>query len=268
MCSGFCAAAAAGRCSGTVNMTETGFCIKLAGIPIGVRALHSETEQLCRDYLCQEEPLFWVISAPDLIDRERFQVEKQFPERKQWEYQGREAYLETLAVYRQIAEKIVDYQVLLVHGSAVSVDGYGFLFMADSGTGKSTHARLWREVLPAYGHKVEMINDDKPLLRFEENRIFLCGTPWDGKHHLNSNTMTPVQAICFLVQGEENRIIGIREEEAFPSLLKHSYRSKQEQRVKQALVLLDRLCKTVPCYVLACNMEPEAALVSYEGMND
>jgi serine kinase of HPr protein (carbohydrate metabolism regulator) len=59
------------------------------------------------------------------------------------------------------------YDTFLFHGSAIAVDGVGYLFTAKSGTGKSTHARLWRELL---GARAVMVNDDKPLLRVTEGR--------------------------------------------------------------------------------------------------
>lgn len=78
-----------------------------------------------------------------------------------------DAYLETLAVYRKIAEKMPEYDTFLFHGSAIAVGGEGYLFTAKSGTGKSTHTRLWRELL---GNRVVIVNDDKPLIRVTEIR--------------------------------------------------------------------------------------------------
>ncbi len=60
--------------------------------------------------------------------------------------------------YRKLAESLLEYGVLLFHGSSVAVDGFGYIFAAQSGTGKSTHARLWRELL---GERAVMVNDDK-----------------------------------------------------------------------------------------------------------
>ena len=80
--------------------------------------------------------------------------------------------METLAVYRKMA----DYDTVLLHGSAIAVDDEGYFFTAKSGTGKSTHARLWREML---GDRAVMINDDnrlgggrKAILKYCLNRIF------------------------------------------------------------------------------------------------
>ena len=68
-----------------------------------------------------------------------------------------DAYLETLAVYRKIADHLLSCDTLLFHGSVIAVDGEGYLFTAKSGTGKSTHTRLWREY---FGERAVMVNDE------------------------------------------------------------------------------------------------------------
>ena len=94
----------------------------------------------------------------------------------------------------RIADKVI-YDTILFHGSAVAVDGIGYLFTAKSGTGKSTHTRLWREL---FGERAVMLNDDKPLIKVSENGIIVYGTPWDGKHRLSTNTFVPLKGICFM----------------------------------------------------------------------
>ena len=106
-------------------------------------------------------------------------------------------YLEELAIYRQIAEQAPERGVLLFHGSAVAVDGQTYLFTAKSGTGKSTHTRLWRQ---RFGDRALMVNDDKPLLRFTETEVLVCGTPWNGKHHLSAPVQLPLKALCVLMR--------------------------------------------------------------------
>lgn len=76
--------------------------------------------------------------------------------------------LEETAVYRKIADKMVDYDTFVFHGSVIAVEGQAYLFTAKSGTGKSTHTRLWREML---GDKAVMVNDDKPMLRVTESGV-------------------------------------------------------------------------------------------------
>lgn len=85
-----------------------------------------------------------------------------------------DAYLETLAVYRKIADYLLSCDTLLFHGSVIAVDGEGYLFTAKSGTGKSTHTRLWREY---FGERAVIVNDDKPLLHITDSGVTAYGTP-------------------------------------------------------------------------------------------
>ena len=175
-----------------------------------------------------------------------------------------DAYLETLAVYRKIAEKMPEYDTFLFHGSAIAVGGKAYIFTAKSGTGKSTHARLWREML---GEKAVMVNDDKPLVRVHpDGAATVYGTPWDGKHHLSANIAVPVRAICILERAKENSIREITKAEALPMLLQQAYRPADPAALKKALTLIDRL--NVKLFCLGCNMERNAAETSYNAMKE
>ena len=174
-------------------------------------------------------------------------------------------YLETLAVYRKIAEKMLDYDTILFHGSAVAVEGVGYLFTAKSGTGKSTHTRLWREML---GERAVMINDDKPLIKVSEKGITIYGTPWDGKHRLSTNMSVPLRAICILERAEENRIVPITKKDAYNMLIQQVYKPVEPQKLIKTLQLIDRLSENVKLYRLGCNMSPQAAEIAYRTMSD
>ena len=247
------------------EQTLTEFCVELAGLPIGVRALFPQTEEFCRDYLCRKEPLFTVELSQELLDRE------QAYNRETAEAEGREPfsvspiYLEQLALYRQIAEVSPDHGVLLFHGSAVAVDGQVYLFTAKSGTGKSTHARLWRR---RFGDRALMVNDDKPLLRFSEQGVLACGTPWDGKHRLSTPISLPLKAVCLLTRARENAIAPLSAGEAFPHLYQQCYHPTGAVQMSETLTLLGQLCRQTRLYRLGCNMDPEAAEISYQGMQE
>ena len=174
-------------------------------------------------------------------------------------------YLETLAVYRKIAEKMLDYDTILFHGSAVAVEGVGYLFTAKSGTGKSTHTRLWREIL---GERAVMINDDKPLIKVSENGITIYGTPWDGKHRLSTNMSVPLRAICILERAEENCIVPITKKDAYNMLIQQVYKPTEPQMLIKTLQLIDRLSENVKLYRLGCNMDIGAAEISYKTMSE
>lgn len=175
-----------------------------------------------------------------------------------------DAYLETLAVYRKIADYLLSCDTLLFHGSVIAVDGEGYLFTAKSGTGKSTHTRLWREY---FGERAVMVNDDKPLLHITDSGVTAYGTPWDGKHRLSTNTAVPLKGICILTRDTTNHIEQAEPHAAYPMIVQQTNRSLTVDGMKQTLSLIDRMLNVVPVYRLGCNMDIEAAKVAYEGMN-
>lgn len=238
---------------------------KIAEHNVRVLSLHKMVHVMCRDYQVAEEvPEIVISTSQSDIDAERKKSEEEdrleglpvrcYPD----------AYLETLAVYRKLADALLKDDTLLFHGSCISVDGEGYLFTAKSGTGKSTHTRLWRE---AFGSRAVMVNDDKPLLRVRESGVTAFGTPWDGKHHLSNNLSVPLKAICILERGEQNEIHRITPQEAFPMLLQQVNRPRNTERMLQTLQLLDVLIGAVGLYRLRCNQDPEAAWIAFEGMN-
>ena len=112
-----------------------------------------------------------------------------------------------------------------------------------------------------------MVNDDKPLIKVHpDGAATVYGTPWDGKHHLSSNIAVPVRAICILERAQENRIREISKAEALPMLLQQTYRPADPAALAKTLTLIDRL--KVKLYRLGCNMEKEAAEVSYNAMKE
>lgn len=175
-----------------------------------------------------------------------------------------DAYLETLAVYRKIADHLLSCDTLLFHGSVIAVDGIGYLFTAKSGTGKSTHTRLWREY---FGERAVMVNDDKPLLRITDSGVTAYGTPWDGKHRLSTNIAVPLKGICILTRDTTNHIEPAEPHAVYPLIVQQTNRSLSADGMKQTLSLIDRMLNVVPVYRLGCNMDIEAARVTYDGMN-
>lgn len=242
----------------------TDFTMQVASRVVAITAMFESTRSFCASYLCQAEPDFSVETTMEDI---RFEREKSARE-DQLEgipvRQFSDAYLETLALQRKITEKLFTYDTLLFHGSVVAVDGAGYLFTAKSGTGKSTHTRLWRE---AFGSRAVMVNDDKPFLRITENGVLAYGTPWNGKHGLGTNICVPLKAICILQRGEENRIREIPAKDAVFMLLQQSNRPAQAQTMPKYMELLDKLSRGTAFYQMACNMDPQAAVVSYEAMS-
>lgn len=224
---------------------------KLADQIVKIDTIHPAVHELLRNYRCEGEEDCWLVTMWEDIEAERERSEDQ---------QFSDAYYETLAVQRMLSHWLLKQNVLLFHGSALSLDGRGYLFTAPSGTGKSTHARLWRE---RFGERVTMINDDKPFLRIADDRITAYGSPWSGKHRLDTNTSVPLHAIAVIEQAKENSIERITPSEAVTTLLQQAYR---EDDMAQIFPLVLKLAELVPVYRLKCSMDPEAAEVAYEGM--
>ena len=241
------------------------FTVKLADVSVGISALHENTRKAYREYLTEEPPLFRLNVTKQALIEERESLISYMTQYTQADALSiSEAALEEQWLYHQIGERIPEYGALLFHGSAVAVEGEAYIFTAPSGTGKSTHAHIWRKI---FGDRAVMINDDKPLLKFADNTVMVCGSPWRGKHRIGTNAVAPLKGICLLTRDICNSIVSITGKEAFPELLKQCYRPKDFRRTAQTLTLLGQLTQNVPIYRLRCNMTPEAAKVAYTGMN-
>ncbi|MBR1383445.1 MAG: hypothetical protein IJ555_15345 [Ruminococcus sp.] len=236
---------------------------KIADKTVEINSIYDEVHTYCADYLTDEPADYSVTTTQADIDFEREKSAREDEVEGILIRHFSDSYLEELAVYRKIAEKMIEYDTVLFHGSVVAVDGVGYLFTAKSGTGKSTHTRLWCEYL---GNQAVMVNDDKPLLHIAENGIIAYGTPYNGKHRLGTNTSVPLKAICILTRAEENHIEPISFEQAYKILLQQVYRPADSILMMKILTLIDRLGDCVKLYKLGCNMDISAAKVAYEGM--
>lgn len=240
------------------------FVARWAGLDVAVTALHEETRAFCREYLTgaagaghtvrlSQEHIDYerAVSARD--DRAAGRVVRTFPD----------SYLETLALLRMVAEWLPLRDRLLFHGAVVELAGHAYLFTAPSGTGKSTHARLWRAHL---GNAVRIINGDKPFIAVPAGGIPVAyGTPWAGKEGWQCNTRAPLAAICFLERGS-NAIQEVAPLEVLESALQQVYRPACASAAGRTLELLDRLLTSVPLYRLACDVSEEAVRCSFEAL--
>ena len=235
------------------------FAIKIAGCTAEVHSLFESTRDYCRGYLAEDAPEITITVTPEDLEFEQQALltealEEGFRVRK-----FTDPFLDRAAIQRKIAEHLFEKDTLLFHGSAIAVAGEGYLFTARRGTGKSTHTRLWRE---AFGSRAVMINDDKPFLRITAEGVLVCGAPWSGKHGLHSNITVPLQGICILDRGTENRIARLAPEEA-RSILKN-----QCQQPLTREDLLETLLEKVGLWHMFCTKEPAAAEVSHGAMKE
>ena len=223
-----------------------------------ISSIHESVHSLCKDYLIASSDQitvdFEVKTSQDDIDYERA---------KNTDGEYSDGYLETLAVYRKISEKMIEFDTFLFHGSCIAIDGQGILFTAKSGVGKSTHAKNWCEL---FGDRVLMVNDDKPLIHVDDNQVTIYGTPYNGKHKRGSNISVPLKAICIIERDKQNSIKRISFKEAFPILLQQTYRPDNKELYASAINLIEKMSKQLNYYNLHCNMDIESAGVAYEGI--
>lgn len=171
---------------------------------------------------------------------------------------------EYLATGMYFYQELLKFDGLRLHSSAVVADGEAYLFTADSGTGKSTHTGLW---LQLFGPRAWMLNDDKPAMRLIDGRWYAFGTPWSGKHDISRNTGVPLVGIAVLERGEKNEIEPFGGMAAIEVLMRQMNRPKAAQSRILLLKLMDKLITQVPIWKLRCNMDLQAAVVSYEAMS-
>ena len=160
-----------------------------------MQVLYPSTERFCAGYICPK---------PTHIDFSVAVHEEDIDSEMARDAEGlslSRAYYEPLALYRKICAKALERGAFLMHCAVIAYEGRGYAFAAPSGTGKTTHIRLWQAV---FGEEnVTIVNGDKPLLRVMDGRIYAYGTPWCGKEGYQTNTRVPLAALCFLERAAE-----------------------------------------------------------------
>lgn len=159
---------------------------------------------------------------------------------------------------------LLKHQGMVLHSSAVELDGKAYLFSAPCGTGKSTHTRIWQSI---FGEKAKVFNDDKPALRYRDGKWYAYGTPWCGKDGINLNRKVPVAGICFLKQASENKIRRLSQQEAVQKIVWQTMRQfNKAENLDLMLSHVDSLVRSISVFELENRPEPEAAQLSYETM--
>ena len=142
--------------------------------------------------------------------------------------------------------------------SVTRYEGRGNLFFGVSGTGKSTHSRLWHEYVPGS----DLMNDDNPVIRYEDDRFLVYGSPWSGKTMCYRNVVAPVNALVRLEQFPENKIERLLPLQAYASVIAAVSTIRWNHEIMSLLVrTVERVAMTVPCFQLKCLPDEEAVQV-------
>ncbi len=230
------------------------FKINLANMIIHIEGVYDTLREYCKEYITTEkgiEDFSITVTGKDIQN-----------ERKNSEYgQKSDNYIEIIVTLLRIADELPDRNKFLMHGAVVAWNQRGYIFTAPSGTGKTTHARLWKKYL---GPDVEIINGDKPILEVKEEEIVAYGTPWAGKERLQKNTCVPVRGVCFLRQGEMNNIHKLNKREALLLLLPQIYIMSDSKKAGRTLELFGKVLEQIPVYEFSCDISEQAVKCSFE----
>ena len=266
------------------------FCIQIAEVLIAIKNRYAFTERLCADYIVDTSPDdcdISVAATPEEIAAENDEKGPFSP-----------AYCESLALYRKICTRMLDFNAFLFHAAIISYAEQGFAFVAKSGTGKSTHVAQWMRTL---GDDVTVVNGDKPILRWRNGEVaeppdgtpsgestcactssavppsgegvettcnqpvgeFVAyGTPYCGKENWGQNTSVPLRAVCFIERcepGEPDCLSRLEDDgEIVARIMNQILMPHDPALAVRQLDLLDRLVNSVPFYVLRCTPTPAA----------
>ena len=261
------------------------FQIEVAGLVIRIDNRYEDVRVLCKDYIIGDErkaDLCIAVSEEELR-REMGKAPELFFE---------DGYGEEVVIYEKISNVLPVFNAFVMHSSVVEVGGWAYAFAAESGTGKTTHTRYWKEVL---GDRVTVINGDKPICRFvsgnrlragrslhfgrddnedrqqvgrsldyarDDNKeeLYAFGTPWCGKEGWQTKTSAPLKALCLLERAEKNEIYPIDAFENLVELMGHFHLPGDGQvDMVKLMELIDRMISIIPVYRLRCRNDISAA---------
>ncbi|MBR5906275.1 MAG: hypothetical protein IKZ51_07465 [Bacteroidales bacterium] len=162
------------------------------------------------------------------------------------------------------AFRTAPHDTLELHASMVSNSGKAFLFLARSGTGKSTHSSLWLKHIPGS----ELMNDDNPVVRaWPDGRVIAYGTPWSGKTPCYRNIEAPVGAFVRIKRAPYNKISPLNLLQSYALLYSSCSGFKADKTMADGLhSTLEKAVTSTPCFELECLPDEEAARVCAAGV--
>ena len=152
-------------------------------------------------------------------------------------------------------------QTLLIHASLVRQNGYGYAFIAKSGTGKSTQVSMWLRYLKG----CDLMNDDNPIVRIIGDQVYVYGSPWSGKTPCYRNVKAKLGAITRIDRAPKNWVEKLPPIEAFASLLPSCSSMKWDQDIFNHICnSITKLVETIGIYTLHSLPNREAAEVCHD----
>jgi len=169
------------------------------------------------------------------------------------------------AMMLMYAFRTIGLCTLEMHASVTVKDGKAYLFLGKSGTGKSTHSRQWLENI----EDTWLLNDDNPVVRtFPDGTVMVYGTPWSGKTPCYKNEKAEVGAVVLIRQCPENKINQMSLPEAYATIYSSTSGFKADEDMNDGLYnAISSFVVNVPCFILDCRPDREAAMVCYSAVS-
>lgn len=218
--------------------------IKIAGLFIELEYRYDYTFNMCKDF---------IVDSYDHID---IKATCSDAEISLLDSPLGDDYKEFIGLYSIISGQLSNFNRILIHGAAISYNSQGYLFLAPSGTGKSTHIKHLR----TFNNDIDIINGDKPIL---DSNGYIYGTPWAGKENWCKNVSFKLKAIIFLKRDKTNHVNSLEPSKSLISILNESYK---DTGVDSAIDILSKGLKDVSFYELYCTDSIEAAEVSFNNI--
>ena len=226
---------------------------KIAGINVEFNTLISDLSNVCKSYIVSDvKPDIIVTVTQDEVEGEKSLAP--FEEDVSLEI------CESICAHRGLCKQIWKFDALVLHCATFAVDGRAIAFAAKSGTGKTTHMRLWKRYL---GDKMIAINGDKPIIRFFDGVPYAHGTPWRGKEGFGKNMAAPLTDICFIERDTNNSVVPTTKEDALNRIFNQILLPNDPMGSVKTLQMVDDILNKCNLWIIKCNMEPEAAEVAY-----
>lgn len=231
---------------------QNGFFISLAGLVVQMNAKYPFAKVFCKDYITNEQKADICATADDnqiAADMKSANAEI--------------GYAEALSLYRSIAEQLPRFSRFVMHGAAITYDNKGIIFIAPSGTGKSTHIRKWRKV---FGGRVDIINGDKPVIDLSGDTPKIWSTPYAGKENWQKNTCAPLCAVVLLRRSPVDKIQKAQPSNYISEIISQIYKPQKNGGFIKTMKSADKMFASVPFYVLDCTPTENAVRTAYNGL--
>lgn len=230
------------------------YVIKLAGIPFSMNLAFRKYVPMFVPYIVQDEiPAFHVEVPGEAIAGLR----DVYPNNPS------DSHIEMMELCPVISDSLLPYGRCFFHGCAFQWNGKAYIFIAPSGTGKSTQFLLWKLV---YGNEIRILNGDKPVLEFrQDDSIWVHPSPWQGKENVGRMESAKLGGLIYLQKSQENHIERMTAKEAvLPVLRQFLFSATSGRDVLSVCAMEEKLLTKVPVWRLDNRGDEASAILCHD----